>query len=126
MPTIRVLVVDDHPDSADSLAAWLAAAGFDALVARDGEEALIRAARWHPKVGIIDLGLHKLDGFEVAGRLRTQPWASELLLIAYTGWSTMEDRRNAYRAGFDYYVIKPVEPEELLRMICLGTATFSR
>ena len=125
MAPIRVLVVDDHPDSADSLARWLAVAGFDTLAARDGEEALLSAARWHPKVGIIDLGLRKLDGFEVAKRLRKEPWAIELLLIAYTGWATLEDRQHAYRAGFDYYVTKPAEPEEFLRMICFGTATFS-
>src|SRR5205809_7749166 len=79
---VRVLVVDDYPDSAESVARWLALDGFETQVAPDGENALIQANLWHPQVCLVDLGMPKLDGFELAQRLREESWAAGTVLIA--------------------------------------------
>jgi len=75
--------VDDYPDSAESIAAWLALTGFDTQTAHDGDEALRQAIVWRPHVCIVDLGMPKLDGFELARYLREQSWAADIVLIAH-------------------------------------------
>ena len=116
-PPIRVLVVDDYPDSAESVAGWLALDGFETQVAHDGESALIQASLWHPQVCIVDLGMPKLDGFGLAQRLREESWADGTVLIAHTGYTASEVRHRALQAGFDHYLTKPAEPQEFLRVI---------
>jgi CheY-like chemotaxis protein len=119
---VRVLVVDDYPDSAESVAWWLELDGFETRTARDGTEALESAMHWHPHVCLVDLQMPKIDGFEVARKLREQPWGKQTVLIAHTGCTTREVRDQARAAGFDKYFTKPTEPQALLQFIQDQTA----
>jgi CheY-like chemotaxis protein len=114
---LRLLIADDYVDAAESLAMLLSQVGAQTVVAYDGEQALVRAAQWRPHVCVLDIEMPKLDGREVARRIRMQPWAERPLLIALTGWTTAHDARRALEAGFDHYLIKPVEPLKLVRLI---------
>ena len=105
----RILVVDDDPDGADSLAALLSLIGHDTVVANDGLAALILADSFHPDVVVLDLGMPGLDGFAVAERLRKTPSGAGLLLIAATGWGHPEDRRRSLAAGFNHHLAKPID-----------------
>ncbi len=105
---LRILVVDDHHDAADSLSDVLRLIGHRARTAYDGPSALTAARQWRPHVAILDLGLPGMDGYEVARRIRGEPWAERILLIALTGWAGDDYRRRAMEAGFDRYDIKPI------------------
>jgi CheY-like chemotaxis protein len=117
LPTLRVLIADDYPDAAESLAMLLAGWGHETRVAQDGEQALAVARQWHPDVCVLDLEMPKLDGCETARRIREQEWESHPLLIAFSGWTGVEHKHNAVAAGFDHYIVKPVEPTKLMRII---------
>lgn len=113
----RILVVDDNKDSADSLAMLLRLKGNDIRTAHDGVEALEVADTFHPETVLLDIGLPKLNGYDVARRIRQQPWGQDVLLIALTGWGKDEDRLLAQEAGFNFHIVKPVDLaalEELL------------
>jgi PAS domain S-box-containing protein len=113
----RILVVDDNKDSADSLAMVLRLKGHDIRTAHDGVEALEVANLFHPEIVLLDIGLPKLNGYDVARRIRQQPWGQDVLLIALTGWGKDEDRRLSQEAGFNFHIVKPVDHavlEELL------------
>lgn len=113
----RVLVVDDYPDTAESMATCLAAAGLQTKITRDGVEALEIANAWQPTVCIVDLTMPRFDGFELAQQLRSQQWSVRTVLIAHTGWTGEEMRKRAKAAGFDGYLTKPADPKDLLQMI---------
>ncbi len=113
----RILVVDDDPDGADSLAALLSLIGHETVVANDGLAALVLADTFHPDVVVLDLGMPGLDGFEVAKRLRKTSTGAGLLLIAATGWGHPEDRRRSLAAGFDHHLAKPVDLHQLAEII---------
>jgi len=113
----RILVVDDNKDSADSLAMLLRLKGSDIRTAHDGIEALEVADTFRPEIVLLDIGLPKLNGYDVARRIRQQPWGQDVLLIALTGWGNDEDRQLSQEAGFNFHIVKPVELaalEELL------------
>jgi two-component system CheB/CheR fusion protein len=112
----RVLVVDDCRDSADSLALLVGLWGHEAWAAYDGPSALVAAARHRPDVLFLDLALPGLSGFEVARRLRAAG-VRPPLLVALTGFGREEDRRASAEAGFDLHLLKPAEPEELMRLL---------
>jgi CheY-like chemotaxis protein len=109
---LNVLIVEDYPDGADSLAALLRLWGHTARVARDGPSALPAALAGPPDVVLCDLALPGLDGYAVAASL-----ARELprrpLLVALTGYGTEDHRRKARDAGFDHFFLKPTNPDEL-------------
>jgi signal transduction histidine kinase len=105
----RILVVDDSPDSADSLTLMLRSSGHEVYTAYDGEEALLMARQFHPDVALIDLGLPGVDGLEVCRRIRAQAWGAGMLLIAQTGWGQEYDRRRTQAAGFDHHLVKPLD-----------------
>ncbi len=110
---VRVLIVDDDRDTTDSLAVLLRTWGFCPLVAYDGPTALAVATAERPDVVLLDIGLPGLDGYEVARRLRRQPWAAGVRLLALTGYGQEKDRQEADAAGFDRHLVKPFDPEEL-------------
>jgi PAS domain S-box-containing protein len=117
-PPRRVLVVEDNVDAADSLALVLRLRGHEALVAYDGVTALELARLRRPEVILLDVGLPGgLDGHEVARRLRREPALAGVLLVALTGWGQEEDRRRALESGFDRFLVKPVEPRTLERLL---------
>ena len=114
---IRVLIVDDNVDAADSLAQFLNLAGYQTRVAYDGRTAVEIAEILEPAVVLLDLGLPYLNGHEVARRLRALPWGRTASLIALTGWGQKDDVQRSRQAGFDEHLTKPVDPEILLQHI---------
>jgi CheY-like chemotaxis protein len=113
---LRVLVVDDCIDTTRTLSLLLQIWGHEAYAAHDGFEALEVARLFEPDVILLDIGLPRLDGWQVARRLRQELGSSEPLLIALTGYGQETDRRRAEELGIAHFFIKPVEPE-LLRQV---------
>lgn len=116
-PVRRILVVDDNQDAADSLGMLLRMSGNDVRTAHDGLEAVGSAATFRPDVVLLDLGLPKLSGYEVARRIRAQEGGARIVLVALTGWGAEEDRRRSQEAGFDHHMTKPIELDTLQRVL---------
>jgi len=114
---LRVLIVEDNLDGRESLRELLELWGYDVDVAANGTEGLVKAFAGHPDAALIDIGLPELDGNEVARRIRAVVDSDRLALIAMTGYGQPEDRRRAIEAGFDTYLVKPVEPSDLVRLL---------
>ena len=113
----RVLLVDDNRDAAESLQLLLEMSGHRVKTAADGEEALALAPAWAPELLLIDIGLPGIDGYEVARRLRAHGSCRGAVLAALTGYGNAEDRQRSLEAGFDRHLVKPVRPDELLRLL---------
>jgi CheY-like chemotaxis protein len=113
----RVLVVDDNHDAADTLALLLELMGHEVRTAHDGLKALDVAEELRPDVVLLDIGLPQLNGYEVARRLRQQPWSRQTLLVALTGWGQAEDQLRSTEAGFDRHLVKPVDEAMLIRVL---------
>ena len=113
----RLLVVDDHRESADTLAMLLASMGHEVKTAYDGREAIELATRHPPDAVLLDIGLPGMNGYEVARELRNSNGRVRLALIAVSGYGQDEDRRRSRAAGFDHHLMKPVDPAELARTI---------
>ena len=113
----KILVADDNRDAADSLAMVLRLQGYEVHTVTDGQEAVNAALTLRPDVVLLDIGMPRLNGHEVARRLRAEPWGRALHLIALTGWGQDEDRRRSHEAGFDAHLVKPVDPAELTRLL---------
>lgn len=109
----RILVVDDNRDSARSMAMLLKLAGHETHTAFDGLEALSAAESVRPDVVLLDIGLPKLNGYEVARKIREEAWGESMVLVALTGWGQEEDRRKSTEAGFNQHFVKPVEQAAL-------------
>ena len=115
--SLRVLVVDDSVDSADSLALLLELDGHQVRTATDGLAALDVAVAFAPQAVLLDVGLPRLDGYEVARRLRCLDACRGSLLIALTGYGRPEDRAAALAAGFDEHLTKPADPTVIASVI---------
>jgi CheY-like chemotaxis protein len=113
----RILVADDNRDSANSLALLLRIMGNDTRTAHDGLEALEVAATFRPDVILLDIGMPRLNGYETARRIREQPWGGNVVLVAQTGWGQEDDKRLSREAGFDFHLVKPVEPAALENLL---------
>ena len=113
----RILVADDNRDSAQSLALLLKLMGHETHTAMDGVEAVEAAETLHPDVVLLDIGMPRLNGYDACRRIREQPWSRSMTLIAQTGWGQEEDRRRTKEAGFDGHLIKPVDPDVLLKLV---------
>jgi CheY-like chemotaxis protein len=109
----RVLVVDDNEDAAESLAALLRLFGHDVAVALDGEQALAVAPALAPEVVLLDLGMPRMDGHEVARRMRSSPWGEKIRIVALSGFGDGSDRARSLAAGCDDHLVKPVSPAQL-------------
>ncbi|HUP05753.1 MAG TPA: PAS domain S-box protein [Caldimonas sp.] len=116
-PASKILIVDDNADAAQGLATLLRLDGYEVLVAHDGAEALAVAERERPALVLLDLGLPGMDGFEVARRLRGIDGLARARLIAITGYGQDADKRRTAAAGFEAHLVKPVDIEQLERMI---------
>jgi PAS domain S-box-containing protein len=110
---LQVLVVDDNPDMASSTAMVLRASGHDVRVAHSASDALAIAADYRPDVVLLDIGLPRTDGYEIARRLRRLPECQNARLIAVTGYGQESDRVLSKEAGFDSHLVKPVNPDQL-------------
>jgi CheY-like chemotaxis protein len=113
----RILVADDNRDSALSLALMLKILGNDTQTAHDGLEALRVAEIFRPDVVFLDIGMPKLNGYETARKLRALPWGNEVKLVALTGWGQDSDRIRSQEAGFDWHLVKPVDPVALEQLL---------
>jgi CheY-like chemotaxis protein len=117
MTALRVLIVEDHRDGAESLATLLRLWGHEARVVRDGAAALEAAASERPDVVLLDIGLPGMDGYEVAERLREGRPRAMPLVIAVTGYGDEEARLRAAEAGIDLYLLKPADPQQLQALL---------
>jgi CheY-like chemotaxis protein len=113
----RILVVDDNRDASETLATLLRLTGHETLTAFDGKEAIATAAQFRPDVVLLDIGLPRTNGYDVARHLRTQSWGRGAKLIALTGWGQDEDRRKSQEAGFDAHIVKPVDHAYLIQLL---------
>ncbi|MCC2657544.1 MAG: luxQ 3 [Panacagrimonas sp.] len=114
---LRVLVVDDNRDAADALSMMLSLAGIDVRVAYDATGALALLEPFDPDVGLLDIGLPDLDGYELAVRIRAARPHRPPMLVALTGWGQSQDRERSARAGFDLHLVKPVTEKDLLAVL---------
>lgn len=110
---LKIVIVDDNVDAADTLAMALDLLDYDSRSAHSATEGLSMIEEFAADVGVIDIGLPDFDGHELARRLRRQPWATNLVLIAATGWGQDTDKQMASEAGFDAHFTKPVGFEKL-------------
>jgi len=116
---LRVLVVDDIADAAEMLSQFLRMDGHEVQTADCGLTALQLAHTFQPEVIVLDIGLPGLNGFQVAQRLRAQPDMKNVALIAMTGYGQEADRQRSKEAGFDFHLVKPVEPQKLQELIAM-------
>jgi CheY-like chemotaxis protein/two-component sensor histidine kinase len=114
---LRVLVVDDNLDSAESLSQVMRILGYAVAVANDGAEAVEMAASWRPAVVLMDIGMPRMSGLEAARAIREHAGGDRPWLIALSGWGQAEDRRRSSEAGFDHHFVKPVDVESLIQLI---------
>jgi CheY-like chemotaxis protein len=110
---VKVLVVDDSRDAADSCATLLQLSGNEVRVAYNGRRALELARDFHPDAVLLDIGLPDISGYELARTIRAAPWAASVILIAVSGWGQEQDKRRALQAGFDRHLTKPIAPDAL-------------
>ena len=114
----RILIVDDNEDGAESLAMLLQLDGHETL---HGPRRRRRRSRppngFRPDVVLLDIGLPRLNGYEVCRRIRQQPWGKDMVLVALTGWGQEEDRRRSQEAGFDAHMVKPLDHDALTKLL---------
>jgi len=113
----RILVVDDNQDSAKSLATLLQLLGHEVTIAHNGLGAVELAEAFRPDAIVLDIALPDLDGSVVARRIRAESWGQQTLLIAATGWGNADAQQQSIEAGFDHYLVKPVDLMELSTLL---------
>jgi len=117
----RILLADDNRDAADSLGMLLKLSDHEVYVTHSGGEAFAAAKELRPDVGIFDIGMPDLNGYELAERIRHEAWGKNMTLIALTGWGQDSDRRQAHLAGFDHHLTKPIDPDQLEGLLGLNS-----
>ncbi len=116
-PARRILLVDDNRDAAQSLRLLLEADGHEVRVASDGASGLEMAGTYRPEIVLLDIGLPKMDGYEIARRIRSDPALQGTVLVAVTGYGQMHDRARASASGFHHHLVKPVEFSDLQEVL---------
>jgi CheY-like chemotaxis protein/two-component sensor histidine kinase len=114
---LKVLVVEDNKDAADSLCDILEFMGYDVRHASTGPVGIETACAFDPRVVLCDIGLPGMDGYQVAERLRSEPKFKDTVLVALTGYGQAEDREKTRNAGFDHHLVKPVDPERIRELL---------
>lgn len=114
---MRILVIDDNVDAADSLKTLLGFMGHEAQVAYRGEEGIEKARAWHPSVIVADIGLPDINGYTVAERLRQDDTLRDATLVAITAYDSNATQKRAYDSGFDLFLAKPADVTGLVDMI---------
>ncbi len=112
----KVLIVEDHADCRETLRRVLELRGFEVDVAENGRKGVAKAIAWGPSAAVVDIGLPELDGYQVAREVRGA-LRENIRLIALTGYSQYQDRRQAYASGFDHFLTKPADIDELTRLL---------
>ncbi|CAN5479398.1 hypothetical protein BH11PLA2_BH11PLA2_47680 [soil metagenome] len=118
-PRRRILVVDDNRDGAESLAQLLSIMGNETLIAHDGVQAVEGAASFRPDVILMDIGMPKLNGYEACRRIREKAWGKNIVIVACTGWGQEDDKQKSQEAGFDFHMVKPVDPAALVKLVAV-------
>lgn len=120
---LRILVVDDNPDSADMLAMSLRMMGHHVIALYDPLQVVASALEFLPDLAFLDVGMPVLNGYALANQLRMQEWPGDNRpkLVALTGWGQEEDRRRSEDAGFDHHLVKPADLD-LIESVCLQVA----
>ena len=108
---LKILVVDDNRDAADTCAMLLEASGHHVQTAYTARQALELARTFRPHALLLDIGLPDMDGYQLAQQVRSNPWGRGVVLVAVTGWGQEQDRRRAVAAGFDHHLVKPISAE---------------
>jgi signal transduction histidine kinase/CheY-like chemotaxis protein len=116
-PRLRILVVDDNRDGAESLGLMLQILGHDVRTAYDGAEAVQAAGDYRPDVVLLDIGLPKLNGYDACRRIRERSWGRNMAVVAVTGWGQDEDKQRSKAAGFDRHLVKPVSVDALVNLL---------
>lgn len=116
-PALRIMIVDDNCDAANTLQMFLSMVGHDVYAEHDAQAAIARADDIAPQVWLVDIGLPDMDGLELARLLRTIPAAASSTMIAITGYSQEQDKKNSFDAGFDHHLVKPIDTERLLALL---------
>ena len=116
-PRGKILIADDNRDAADTLALVLKMSGYEVYVAHRAQEALDIGMRERPGAVILDIGMPDMTGYEVAHRIRQEAWGGHALLLAVTGWGQENDKQNAKAAGFDHHFTKPVDSDQVERLL---------
>ena len=114
---MRILVIEDHRDTAESLRMLLEVCGYLVTEAYSGPDGVKAAEQWRPDIVLCDIGLPGLDGYGVARKLRDNPATAQVRLIALTAYGEDEHHRRSYEAGFEYHLVKPVDPDALLSVL---------
>jgi len=114
---LNVLVVDDNRDAAFSLTMLIEMTGNTVSMVHDGEKAVEAAGKNRPDVVLCDIGLPKMSGYDVARAIRRESWGKNIFLVAVTGWGKDEDKRKSEAAGFDHHMVKPVDPQLIMRLL---------
>jgi PAS domain S-box-containing protein len=115
----KLMVVDDNRDAATTLAAVLEMCGYEVVTVYSGAEALEVGARARPQAVLLDIGMPGLSGYETARRIRLEAWGRHTVLIAVTGWGQDDDKRKAQAVGFDHHLTKPVDPDDIERLLSI-------
>ena len=119
---LRILIVDDNRTIVESLKMLLDMKGNTTQAAYDGLEAVELAERWRPEVILLDIGLPKMDGYEVCRRIRREPWGRGMMVFAVTALGHDDAVTKSQHSGFDMHLVKPVEPEILLTVLDVARA----
>lgn len=119
---MRILIIDDHPDTADAISMLLDSLGHETHAAYTGRAGLAAVESFRPDLVILDIGLPDLSGYEVARAIRARPGGGRIHVVAATGWGTPEDRVLALAAGFDQHQLKPIDLPKLVAVIAAAAA----
>jgi signal transduction histidine kinase/DNA-binding response OmpR family regulator len=120
---LRIVIADDNEDGAESLASLLRLDGHEVFVAHDGEAAVEKVFRHRPDVAILDIGMPRLNGYEVTRRLRASPDACPAVLLALSGYGREDDHRQALEAGFDHHFVKPIDLVSVRQLLALSRSS---
>lgn len=123
---LRLLVVDDCPDSAESLRILGMLWGHQVRTASNGKTALEMAADFEPHVVLLDIAMPGMNGYEVARQLRQMPGTQKVFILAVTGYGRTQDRDQAFESGFDLHLTKPLDPrvlEDFLSKVIVGASS---
>ena len=112
-----VLLAEDDASISEPLARALRREGYDVDVSADGPGTLEAAQAGGIDLIVLDIGLPRLNGYDACRRIRAQPWAKDIIIVAATGWGQDEDRRRSREAGFDHHLVKPVDAAEVVRLL---------
>ncbi len=114
---LRILIADDNEDGAKTLSAMLNILGNETWIASDGEAAITAANELCPDIILLDIGLPRLNGYQVCRNIRQEPWGKQIAIVAHTGWGQEEDRQKTLDAGFDYHLVKPANMAKLTQLL---------